>query len=67
MYDMKLTQKSRDGLTNYYCLKCELTVGALGGSAAWCKNGHRMFTKQDIEAAEARRLEREAKKNGKSS
>jgi len=65
MYDMKLTQKSADGLTNYYCLKCDLKVGAPSGSAVWCSKHHRMSTKTDIEAAEQRRLKREAKKKEK--
>jgi len=63
---MQLTHKTRDGLTNYYCLKCEYTIGTLGGATVWCQNGHRMSTKSEIEQAEERRLEREAKKNGTS-
>lgn len=59
---MRVTHKGKEGLTNYYCLKCELVVGALGKATVWCKNGHRMSTKQELDAAEQRRVEREAKK-----
>lgn len=65
MNDMKLTQTSKDGLTNYYCLKCDLKVGAPKGATVWCNKRHRMTTKQEIEAAEQRRLKREAKKKEK--
>jgi len=59
---MRITHKGQDGLTNHYCLKCGIVVGALGNSTAWCKNGHRMSTKKELDAAEQRRIEREAKK-----
>lgn len=61
---MRMTHKTKDGLTNYYCEKCELVIGALGGSTCWCRNGHRMMTKQDIDERDARKKAREEQKNG---
>lgn len=61
---MRMTEKGKDGLTNYYCLKCDYTFGAVGGSTVWCGKGHRMQTKKEITEQEQRRLAREEKKNG---
>jgi hypothetical protein len=61
---MRMTMKGSDGLTNYYCEKCQCSIGAIGGSAVWCGNGHRMLTKVEITERDQRKLEREAKKNG---
>ena len=62
---MRTTHKTHDGLVNYYCIKCEVSVGALVGSTSWCQNGHRMSTKKELEVAEQRRLDRESKKDVK--
>ena len=62
---MRITHKSKDGLTNFYCLKCGTSVGTLPSATVWCKQGHRMSTKKEIDVAEERRLAREAKKEAK--
>ena len=59
---MQITHKGPDGLTNYYCTKCMVSVGALASSTVWCQKRHRMNTKKQLEAAEQRRLDRETKK-----
>ena len=59
---MRTTHKGPEGLTNFYCIKCECVTGAMPRATVWCHNGHRMSTKKQIEEADQRRVDREAKK-----
>lgn len=36
-------------IVEFFCEKCSVRIGAIGGSAVWCGRGHRMFTKEEIE------------------
>ena len=59
---MRITHKGPEGLTNFYCIKCECVTGAMPRATVWCHNGHRMGTKRELDEAEERRLKRKAKK-----
>lgn len=61
---MRMIHTDKTGLTNFFCLKCGTTVGALPSASVWCKQGHRMRTKKEIDLAEERRRARDAKKKG---